>query len=169
MWPLRSRTCFVRCTGIAGEDERTSARIDDDAFPFREAELRAALALVMPAAQAGKEAGRHAHGLRAQRQSHDDFQARVASAVALPLTAHASPAADVPAFGVATYVWPELDCLALLHALSPRLAARVDVHRARIASAAPTNRWANDRRLDDDTAWRRTQANIRRLLARSGA
>ena len=67
----------------------TSAPIDDDVFPFSEAELRAALALVLPTARAEEDAARHTRELGAQRQSYRDFLARVVSAGASPRKARA--------------------------------------------------------------------------------
>ena len=136
------------------------ARIDGDVFPFTEAELRAALAQVMPAAQAGADAARHARGLRAQRRSRYAFHARVAAGASPRLAARTLPATDVPVIGVVMYVWPEMECLALLHAFSPALAARVDAHRGCLAASSG----AHDHRLADDAAWRRAQRRVRRLL-----
>jgi hypothetical protein len=120
--------------------------IDRDEFPFTEAELCAALALVHDAARAQRESAEHAAGMRVAAASLAAFHARVAAAMTAP-----GAGAIGSSFGHSVYMWYPAEALALLTLVNEEMAERVRVHRV-------ARRLADRPRRDRQAVWRATGA-----------
>jgi hypothetical protein len=123
-----------------------NALIDPEEFPFTEAELCAAFALLQDDAQAEREAAMHAAGMRQEKVGRATFRARVAAP-------HSAPIEGVvgSSFGYGIYMWYPEEALALLTFVDAALTGRVRAHRL-------GRRLADRTRRERQAVWRATGA-----------